>query len=157
MPGLKLLGTPADGRLWLKNNVKGVECVYNTLYRSEDGTNASSISYFEETIDIMNSCMAQGSRWVDLGLFGQEGFVRQAYESLAPKYRAVYSAAVLPADIPVIQMRCLSFERVRSAVLVGWGFPGSSKPVVFISEDADIANYFMSYFNSIYAKAKRIY
>jgi len=157
MPGLKVLGTPADGRLWLKNNTKGVEYVYNTLYRSEDGTNASTLSYFEEIIDIMNSCMAQGSRWVDLGLYGQEGFVRQAYDSLAPKYRAAYSAAVLPADIPVIQMRCLSFERVRSAVLVGWGFPGSSKPVVFISEDAEIANYFMSYFNSIYAKAKRIY
>jgi hypothetical protein len=156
-PGLKLLGSPADGRRWLKNNTDGIEYVYNTLYRSEDGTNASSISYFEETIAIMNACMDRGSRWIDLGLFGQESFVRQAYESLSPKHRTAYSAAVLTADIPVIQTRCLHFKNNRSAALIGWGFPGSDVPKVFLSEDAGIANYFRSYFSSLFAKARKIY
>jgi hypothetical protein len=157
IPGLRLLGSPSDGRRWLKNNTGGVEYVYNTLYRSEDGTNASSISYFEETIAVMNACIEQGSHWIDLGLFGQDSFVRQVYESLSPKHRTAYSAAVLPADIPVIQTRCLHFKNNRSAVLIGWGFPGSDVPKVFISEDAGIANYFRSYFNSLFAKAKKIY
>lgn len=157
MPGLRLLGSPAEGRRWLKSNMDGVEYVYNTLYRSEDGTNASSISYFEETIALMSSCIEQGSRWVDLGLFGQESFVKQAYESLSPKQRTAYSAAVLPADIPVIQVRCLHFKNNRSAVLMGWGFPGSDVPKVFLSEDAGISNYFKSYFNSLFARAKKVY
>jgi hypothetical protein len=156
-PGLKLLGSPADGRRWLKNNTDGVEYVYNTLYRSEDGTNVSSISYFEETVAVMGSCIEQGSHWVDLGLFGQDSFVRQAYESLSPKHRTAYSAAVLPADIPVIQVRCLHFKNNRSAVLIGWGFPGSDVPKVFLSEDAGIANYFRSYFKSLFTKARKIY
>jgi hypothetical protein len=42
-------------------------------------------------------------------------------------------------------------------VLVGWGFPGSDVPKVFFSEDAGIANYFKSYFNSLFAKARKIY
>jgi hypothetical protein len=157
MPGLRLLGSPADGRRWLKNNTDGVEHVCNTLYRSEDGANASSISYFEETVAIMASCMEQGCQWVDLGLFGHENFVRQVYESLSPRHRAAYSAAVLPADVPVIQMRCLHFKNSRSAVLMGWGFPGSDAPQVFLSEDAGVAGYFKSYLNSLLARAKKIY
>jgi hypothetical protein len=157
VPSLKLLGSPADGRRWLKNNAGGVEHVYNTLYRSEDGTNASSISYFEETVAVMSSCLEQGSQWVDLGLYGHESFVRQTYESLSPKHRTAYSAAVLQADTPIIQMKCLHFKNNRSAVLYGWGFPGSDVPKVFLSEDAGIANYFRSYFSSLFAKAKKIY
>ncbi len=155
--GLKLIGGPAEGRGWLKSNIGDAEYIYNTLYRSEEGANARSKPYFDEILKIMNLCIARGSHWVDLGLFGQESFIRQAYESLSPKHRTAYSAAVLPADIPVIQMTCFNFRNNRSAVLVGWGFPGSDVPKVFLSEDAGIVNYFKSYFNSTYAKAKKIY
>lgn len=157
MNGLKLIGGLDDGRAWEKNNVEGVEYVYNTLYRSQEGTNARYAASLDEIIEIMDRCMEQGSQWVDLGLFGQEAFIRQGYERLSPKYRTAYSAAVIPADVPVIQMRCLSFRNNRSAVLVGWGFPGSDVPKVFLSEDPGIVNYFKSYFNSIYLKARKIY
>jgi hypothetical protein len=157
MPGLKLIGGPAEGRRWLKNNIKEAEYIYNTLYRSEEGANARSKPYFHEIIEIMGSCIERGSHWIDLGLFGQDSFIRQAYESLSTKQRAAYSAAVLPADIPVIQITCFDFKNNRSAVLVGWGFPGSDVPKVFLSEDAGIVNYFKSYFKSLYAKARKIY
>ncbi len=157
LSGLKLIGGPAEGHLWGKNNIEGVEYVYNTLYRNAEGASPRHAANFDEIVQVMGLCIEQGGRWVDVGLFGQETFIRQAYESLSPKHRAAYSAAVLPADVPIIQMRCLHFKNNRSAVLVGWAFPGSELPKVFLSEDAGIANYFTSYFNAVYLKAKKIY
>jgi hypothetical protein len=157
MPSLKLIGGPAEGRYWIKNNIHNAEYVFNTLYRSEEGTNARYKPYFNEIIDIMGLSIEQGSHWTDLGLFGQESFIRQAYEGLSPKHRNAYSAAVLPADVPIIQMTWLTFKNNRSAVLIGWGFPGSDVPKVFLSEDTGITNYFKSYFNSIYTKARKLY
>jgi hypothetical protein len=156
-PGLKLLGGPAEGRRWLKDNIEKAEYVYNTLYRSEEGANARSKPYFDEITRIMALCMERGSHWVDLGLFGQERFIVHTYENLSPKHRAAYSAAVLPADIPIIQVTCMNFRNNRSAVLIGWGFPGSDVPKVFLTEDAGITNYFKSYFNSLYGRASKIY
>jgi hypothetical protein len=155
--GLRLIGGPAEGRRWLKDNIDRAEYIYNTLYRSEEGANARSKPYFDEIPKIMALCIEHGSHWVDLGLFGQERFIVQMYEALSPKHRAAYSAAVLPADIPIIQMTCMNFRNNRSAVLIGFGFPGSDVPKVFLSDDAGITNYFKSYFHSIYGKATKIY
>jgi hypothetical protein len=157
IPGLQLIGGIAEGRAWLRNNIDGMEYIYNTLYRSEEGANARYKPYFTEIVEVMGQCIEQGSHWVDLGLFGQDVFIRQAYESLSPKQRTAYSAAVLTADIPVIQMMCFNFRNNRSAVLVGGGFPGSDAPKVFLCEDAGIVNYFKSYYNAIYTKARKMY
>jgi hypothetical protein len=157
IPGLIQVGGPVEGRLWEKSNIAGVECVYNTVYRSEIGVNPRYIGNLNEIIEVMGSCIAQGSRWFDLGLYGQEKFIRQAYESLPMEHRTAYSAAILPADIPVMQMRHLHFSNNRSVVLAGWGFPGADVPKVFFSDDPGITNYFKSYFNSLYAKAIKIY
>jgi hypothetical protein len=157
IPGLKLIGGIAEGRTWIKNNIDGMEYIYNTLYRSEEGTNARYRTYFNEIVEIMRQCIEQGSHWVDLGLYGQDAFIRQAYESLSPVHRTAYSAAVLTADIPVMQLMCFNFRNNRSAVLVGGGFPGSDAPKVFLCEDTGIVNYFKSYYNAIYAKAGKMY
>jgi hypothetical protein len=157
VPGLQLIGGIAEGRAWIRNNIDGMEYIYNTLYRSEEGANARYKPYFNEIVEIMGQCIEQGSHWVDLGLFGQDGFIRQAHESLSPKQRTAYSAAVLTSDIPIMQMMCFNFRNNRSAVLVGGGFPGSDAPKVFLCEDAGIVSYFKSYYNATYAKAKKIY
>jgi hypothetical protein len=156
-PGLKLIGGPAEGRRWVKDNVERAEYIYNTLYRNEEAENPRSKAYLEEITRIMASCMERGSHWFDLGLFGQERFIAQTYESLSPKHRTAYSAAVLPADIPILQVTCMNLRNHRTAVLIGWGFPGSDVPKVFLSEDAGITNYFKSYFHSLYGRATKIY
>lgn len=157
MAGLELIGGPPEGRLWLKDHIGGAEYIYNTLYRTEEGANARSKPYFNEILDVMNASLERGSHWVDLGLFGQESFIRKAYESISPRHRSAYSAAILPADIPIVPLMCFNFKNNRSAVLTGWAFPGSDVPKVFLSEDAAIVNYFKSYFNSAYSKAKKLY
>ena len=154
--GLKFIGGLIDAHRWEGRNINGLEYVYNTLYRTKLGSNTRGM----DTADIikrMGDCIRQGCHWIDVGLFGQEEFIHQAYESLAPEERSAYSAAVLPADIPIIQMRCMRYNNNRSAVLLGWGFPDSDVPRVFLSEDTGTVAYFQSYFNAIYAKARKLY
>lgn len=156
--GLKLVGAPVDGQKWERDNIKGTEYVYNTVYRSEEGANARYVATnMAEVITVMTSCIEQGCHWEDIGLFGQETFIRQAYNSLPDKLRGSYSGAVLMYDIPIIQMRCINFKNNKSAVLVGWAFPGSDVPKVFLSEDNAIVNYFKSHFFSLRPKTNIIY
>jgi hypothetical protein len=156
-PELKFIGGAAEGNKWEEHNVHGLEYVYNTLYRSMHGPNARVMDRIDNILNVMGASIRQGCHWLDLGLFGQEEFIDQAYESLAPDERAAYSAAILPADIPIIQMRCMRYNKNRSAVLLGWGFPGSDVPRVFLSEDAGTVAYFKSYFDAIYAKSRKLY
>lgn len=155
--GLKLIGGPPEGRRWLRENIADAELVYNILYRTEEGANALSKPFFDEIPEIMATCMERGCTWVDLGLYGQNRFIHSTYNALSPKHRTAYSAAVLPADIPVLQITCVNFRDSRAAVLLGWTFPGSSSPRVFLGADAGITNYFKSYFHSLWDRATRIY
>jgi len=155
--GLRLIGGPAEGRRWLRDNIEGAEYVYNILYRTEEGANARSKPYFDEIPAIMAVCMERGSYWLDLGLFGQDRFIASTYAALSQKHRTAYSAAVLTADIPVVQMTCVNFRDNRTAVMLGGAFPGAEGPRVFLGEDAGITNYFKSYFHSLYSRAARIY
>lgn len=156
-PGLKLIGGPLEGRRWLRDNIVGAEYVYNILYRTEEGANARSRPYFDEIPGIMALCMDRGSYWFDLGLYGQDRFIAATYAALSPKHRTAYSAGVLNADVPVLQMTCINFHDNRNAVLLGWAFPGAEGPRVFLGEDAGVTNYFKSYFQSLYSRAARLY
>jgi hypothetical protein len=158
LAGLKFIGSSDMGHEWTRNNINGLRHVHNTLYRSIEGTNAREMMvHLEDIVRVMVTCINQGCYWKDIGLFGQNEFIRRAYESLPAQQRHAYSAAVLPADIPIIQMRCMQFTNDRNAVLVGWGFPGSDVPRVFLSEDAGTVAYFRSYFDALYSRSTKLY
>jgi len=156
--GLKFVGSSEDGHEWERNNISGLRHVYNTLYRTTEGTNTRAMMmHLDHIIGVMVACINQGCYWKDIGLFGQDEFIKRAFESLPAEQRRAYSAVVLPADIPVIQMRCMQFANGRNAVLIGWSFPGSDEPRVFLSEDTGTVRYFRSYFDALYSRSIKLY
>jgi hypothetical protein len=158
LAGLQFIGSSDAGHEWESNNIRGLRHVNNTLYRSAEGTNARvMMTHLDDIVRVMVACISQGCYWRDLGLFGQDEFISRAYKSLPAQHRHAYSAAVLPVDIPIIQMRCMQFTDDRSAVLLGWGFPGSDVPRVFLSEDTATVRYFRSYFDTLYSRSIRLY
>jgi hypothetical protein len=161
--GLRYIGGSRAGLAWFLRSAQGLAYVKNTVYRPYASYGALADAY-EAYYAAIRRALAGGCQWFDLVV--PPGTIptmplAEFHALLNAAERAGYEAkALVDCDtIPFMQVTILKYVDGRSAMSVGFGFPGSDEQMVYVSHGPKTVQFHESYFQRLYdgLNAKLLY
>jgi hypothetical protein len=152
--GLKYIGNSREGLVWLLSHLLGLTSVINTVFRPIESFRSLEDAY-RSFFDAIRKALAGGTQWYDLVVpCGDVATmpVSDFYETLTPAERLGYEAKMLTGidHVPLMQITVLKFADGRSAVSVGFGYPGADEQMVYVSYGPKTVRFYERYLQRLY-------
>jgi hypothetical protein len=155
---LTYIGNSGDGFRWLARNNRGLQAVYNTVYRPTRSTYRHLQDDYRKYFAAIREAIGGKCVWHDLLMPDVEIPtipLRSFYDSLGRAQRSGYQAKELVGvDVPFLQITVLKYLNGECKVGIGYGFPKGDDSMVFVSSHERTVLFFEKYFLALYGSPK---